>query len=161
MNDRFCWIADVADGWLVGEYHQSGPAMCFETSVELNDFSAMIRLTPLVHVQVIRRGVCAVGGKDIVRMMAALRDKVFNILKLSITSVNRKANPDQKLPPEDGERIVGVANLIGQVQTMVEQSGATAGFEFAGLLASGPESAVIESIQKSIHFSIHSWPDSL
>lgn len=38
MNDRLRCIADVGDGWLVGKYHQSGPAMFFETSIEIERF---------------------------------------------------------------------------------------------------------------------------
>ncbi|MBC7452143.1 MAG: DUF2384 domain-containing protein [Massilia sp.] len=91
----------------------------------------MYRSTPHVRVQVIRRGVRAVEVKDMVRMMAAPQDKMFKVLKLSIATVNRKANLDEALSPEDSERVVGMANLIGQVQTMVEQSGDAAGFDAA------------------------------
>jgi hypothetical protein len=116
----------------------------------------MILLTPLVHVQVIRRGVRAVGVNDMVRMMTAPQDMVFNILKLSIAFVNRKANPDQKLPLEDGERVVDMPDLIGQVQTMVEQLGAAAGFEPVRLLASSAL-ACYDRIHSKIHSFFHSF----
>ena len=103
--------------------------------VALTDFSDMYRSTPDVRVKVIRRGVRAVEVKDMVRMMAAPQDKMFKILKLSIATVNRKANLDEELSPEDSERVVGMSNLIGQVQTMVEQSGDTAGFDAARWVA--------------------------
>jgi uncharacterized protein (DUF2384 family) len=69
------------------------------------------------------------------RMMAAPQDNMFKILKLSIATVNRKANLGEELSPEDSERVVGMANLIGQVQTMVEQSGDAAGFDAARWVA--------------------------
>ncbi len=67
-----------------------------------------------------------------------------------------KANPDQKLPLEDGERVVGLANLIGRVQTMVAQSGAAAGFEPVRLLASGAL-ACYDQIHSKIHSFFHSF----
>ena len=103
--------------------------------VALTDFSDMYQATPDVRVQVIRRGVRAVEVKDMVRMMAAPQDKMFKILRLSIATVNRKANLDEELSPEDSERVVGMANLIGQVQTMVEQSGDPIGFDAARWVA--------------------------
>ena len=103
--------------------------------IALTDFSDMYRSTPAVRVKVIRRGVRAVEVKDMVRMMATPQDKMFKILKLSIATVNRKANLDQELSPEDSERVVGMSNLIGQVQTMVEQSGEPAGFDAAKWVA--------------------------
>ena len=65
----------------------------------------------------------------------APQEKMFKFLKLSIATVNRKANLDEELSPEDSERVVGMANLIGQVQTMVEQSGDAAGFDAARWVA--------------------------
>lgn len=48
-------------------------------------------------------------------MMDVPQDKMFKILKLSIVTVNRKANLVQKLLPEDSERVVGMVNLIGHL----------------------------------------------
>lgn len=103
--------------------------------VALTDFSDMYKSTPDVRVRVIRRGVRAVEVKDMVRMMATPQDKIFKILKLSIATVNRKANLDEELSPQDSERVVGMSNLIGQVQTMVEQSGEPKDFDAAKWVA--------------------------
>lgn len=101
----------------------------------LTDFSDMYRATPDVRVRVIRRGVRAVELKDMVRMMATPQDRIFKILKLSTATVNRKANLDEELSPEDSERVIGMANLIGQVQTMMEQSGDASDFDAAKWVA--------------------------
>jgi hypothetical protein len=124
-----------------------------EQALKLNDFSAMIRSTPAVRVQVIRRGVRAVEVKDRVRMMAAPQDKMFNILKLSIATVNREANPDEKLPPDDGARVVGMGYPIGQVPSMIEDA---AGCESTRLLASGAR-ACYDRIHSKIHSFFHSF----
>lgn len=94
----------------------------------------MIRSTPSVRAQMIRRGVRAVKVKDMVRMMAAPQDMVFKILKLSIAMVICNAKPAEELSPYNGERVVGMGYPIGQLPSMVEDA---AGFESVGLLASG------------------------
>ncbi|MET3131292.1 putative toxin-antitoxin system antitoxin component (TIGR02293 family) [Oxalobacteraceae bacterium GrIS 1.11] len=112
------------------------PALAAQPALlALTDFSDMYGSTPDVRVRVIRRGVRAVEVKDMVRMMAVPQDKIFKILKLSIATINRKANLDEELSPEDSERVVGMSNLIGQVQTMVRQSGNPVGFDAARWLA--------------------------
>jgi putative toxin-antitoxin system antitoxin component (TIGR02293 family) len=115
--------------------HKSKSAPARTGLVPLTDFSTMYKSTPDARVKVIRQGVRAVEVKDMIRMMATPQDKIFRILRLSIATVNRKANLDQELSPEDSERAVGMSNLIGQVQTMVEQSGDPNGFDAAKWVA--------------------------
>ena len=103
--------------------------------VALTDFMVMYSSTPDARVKVIRHGVRAVEVKNMVRMMAAPQDKIFKFLKLSTATVNRKATLDEQLSPDDSERVVGMSNLIGQAQTMVEQSGDAAGFNAAQWVA--------------------------
>lgn len=103
--------------------------------VALTDFMVMYSSTPDARVQVIRHGVRAVEVKNMVRMMAAPQDKIFKFLKLSTATVNRKATLDEQLSSDDSERVVGMSNLIGQAQTMVEQSGDAAGFNAAQWVA--------------------------
>lgn len=103
--------------------------------ISLVDFGEMYRSTPMLRVNLIRHGVSAAELKAMVRMMDTSQDKVYKLLKLSPATVNRKASRDEALSREDSERVVGMSHLIGQVQTMVEQSGNPESFDAAKWLA--------------------------
>jgi putative toxin-antitoxin system antitoxin component (TIGR02293 family) len=103
--------------------------------VALTDFGNMYKSSPAGRVRLIRQGVRAIEVKDMVGLMATPQERIFKILKLSTATVNRKASRDEALSPDDSERVVGMANLIGQVQIMVEQSGRPDGFDAAKWVA--------------------------
>lgn len=103
--------------------------------MSLTDFRKVYGSTPALRVKLIRQGVRAVEVKDMVRMMDTPQDRIFKFLRLSTATVNRKASRDEELSAEDSERVVGMSNLIGQVQAMVEQSGNPEGFDAAKWLA--------------------------
>jgi putative toxin-antitoxin system antitoxin component (TIGR02293 family) len=56
-------------------------------------------------------------------------------LGLSTTTIDRKAKSGESLSPDQSERIVAMAKLIGQVQAMVEQSGDATDFDAAKWVA--------------------------
>jgi uncharacterized protein (DUF2384 family) len=56
-------------------------------------------------------------------------------LRLSRATVNRKVRSEGTLSQDESERVLGMASLIGQVQTMVEESGQMEGFNAAEWLA--------------------------
>ena len=95
----------------------------------------MYKSSPAGRVRLIRHGVRAIEVKDMVGLMATPQERIFKILKLSTATVNRKASRDEALSPDDSERVVGMSNLIGQVQIMVEQSGRPDGFDAAKWVA--------------------------
>jgi uncharacterized protein (DUF2384 family) len=45
------------------------------------------------------------------------------MLDIAIATVNRKASRNEALSREDSEKVVGMAKLIGQVETMLAESG--------------------------------------
>jgi hypothetical protein len=59
----------------------------------------------------------------------------FEILKLSQATVNRKAARDEMLSLDEGERVIGMVKLIGQVEAMVQESGDPEGFDAAAWVA--------------------------
>lgn len=103
--------------------------------VALTDFGNMYKSSPARRVGLIRHGVRAIEVKDMAGLMATPQERIFKILKLSTATVNRKASRDEALSPDDSERVVGMSNLIGQVQIMVEQSGRPDGFDAAKWVA--------------------------
>lgn len=57
------------------------------------------------------------------------KDRFVQIMGLSRATVARKMASKTDLSVNESERLVGIAKLIGQVETMVNQSGATDGFK--------------------------------
>lgn len=45
------------------------------------------------------------------------------MLDIATATVNRKASRNEALSREDSEKVVGMAKLIGQVETMLQESG--------------------------------------
>lgn len=103
--------------------------------VSLTDFSTVYLSPPDERVQWIRRGVKAAEVKDLVALMNVSQSLFFKQLKLSRATIDRKAAKGEDLSAEDSERVVGMSKLIGQVQTMVNESGSPEGFNAAHWLA--------------------------
>lgn len=117
------------------------PSMKHETDsgrfadVAVTDSRALYASTPDVRVHIIKRGVNASEVRDLVRKMAMSQDKLYRFLRLSPATVNRKALAKERLSTDDSERVVGMSQLIGQVETMVAQSGNPEGFDAAKWVA--------------------------
>jgi putative toxin-antitoxin system antitoxin component (TIGR02293 family) len=86
---------------------------------------------PSVRISTIKHGVKADAFNRIARSMDRSKEQLGKTLGLSVTTIDRKAKANEALSPEQSERLVAIARLIGQVQTMVEQSGNTEGFDAA------------------------------
>jgi putative toxin-antitoxin system antitoxin component (TIGR02293 family) len=103
--------------------------------IDLTHFGAVYRVDRSVRIDAIKRGVKADDFVRIARFMDRSKEQLGKTLGLSIPPIDRKAKAGEKLSPEQGERVVGMAKLIGQVQTMVEESGDPTGFDAAQWLA--------------------------
>ena len=56
-------------------------------------------------------------------------------LNLSEATVNKKAKVGETLSPDESERVVGFARLVGQLEAMVEETGDAAGFDARAWMA--------------------------
>jgi putative toxin-antitoxin system antitoxin component (TIGR02293 family) len=98
------------------------------------DFTRLYQTTPIERVGLIRNGVNAADFKTFVGTLDIQQEKVFHMLDIATATVNRKASRNESLSREDSEKVVGMAKLIGQVETMLEESGdraAMQGFDAA------------------------------
>lgn len=86
---------------------------------------------PLARVTIIKSGVAARSIDEIAQSMGGTKEQLILLLGLARATVNRRAREGKALSVEDGERVVGMARLIGQVQAMVEASGSPEGFDAA------------------------------
>jgi putative toxin-antitoxin system antitoxin component (TIGR02293 family) len=67
--------------------------------------------------------------------MAISKDKLYTTIGLARATVNRKLREQQMLSQDESERVLGIARLVGQVSTMVKESGRPEGFSAAKWVA--------------------------
>jgi putative toxin-antitoxin system antitoxin component (TIGR02293 family) len=81
---------------------------------------------------VIKYGVPAVKVYDLASTLNVSQDEMVKRLGLSKSTIGRKVQAGDTLSAEQSERVVGMAKLIGLVQSIVDESGdadSTAGFD--------------------------------
>lgn len=102
---------------------------------QLFDFTAVYQAAPIERIEWIKHGVDA---SDVLKMAARLdtsQEQLMQRLGLPRATIVRKSKARQNLSTEQAERVVGLSKLIGQVQTIVEQSGNPEGFDAAHWVA--------------------------
>jgi putative toxin-antitoxin system antitoxin component (TIGR02293 family) len=82
----------------------------------------------------IKRGVPAADVKSLFSTLDVEQNTGFAVLNLSPATVNKKAKQGATLSPEESERVIGLARLVGQVQAMVQDSGTPTNFDAAAWL---------------------------
>jgi putative toxin-antitoxin system antitoxin component (TIGR02293 family) len=87
------------------------------------DFIRLYQTTPVERISLIRNGISAADFKTFVGTLDIQQEKVFTMLDIATATVNRKASRNESLSREDSEKVVGMAKLIGQVETMLAESG--------------------------------------
>lgn len=98
-------------------------------------FLAVFEATPMERIAIVKLGMKARDAKDILAQLAMPQGRTFEALNVSQATVNKKAAHDQLLSPNESERLLGVAKLVGQVQSMVSESGQPEGFSAAAWLS--------------------------
>ena len=91
--------------------------------------------TPVERIRQIKAGVHASKAKRMITDLRFDQQEFLSALNLSTATVNRKAAKNEPLTPDESERVMGVAKLVGQLQAMVEESGEPEGFDATGWLS--------------------------
>lgn len=95
----------------------------------------LFRAGPPERIKAIRAGVSAREAKALTRALGIDQAVMFKALGLKTATVNRKATQGGVLSPDESERVLGLARLVGQVQAMVEESGNLEDFDAPVALA--------------------------
>jgi putative toxin-antitoxin system antitoxin component (TIGR02293 family) len=72
------------------------------------------------RIHFVKNGVRASLAKMIVSDLAMPATLAYEALDLPISTINRKAKTDAVLRSDEGERVLGLAKLVGQVESMVQ-----------------------------------------
>jgi putative toxin-antitoxin system antitoxin component (TIGR02293 family) len=89
----------------------------------------LYRATPAERVEMIRAGLAADDAKRILAGFSIPQGRLTAALGLAVATLNRRAAQGQRLSLSESERVMGLARLIGQVEAMVEETGADHGFD--------------------------------
>ena len=98
-------------------------------------YQTLYRATPQERISLIKQRVRAADAKHLFADLTISQGAGFKALNLATATVNKKAKQGDLLTPEESERVIGVAKLVGQVEIMLEESGATPGFDPRAWLA--------------------------
>lgn len=91
----------------------------------LGDYGGLHRSAALERITWVKTGIPALDAKHLLAALAIPAPA----LDLSVSTLNRRAKASGFLQTDEGERVLGLARLVGQVQAMVEESGDPEGFD--------------------------------
>jgi putative toxin-antitoxin system antitoxin component (TIGR02293 family) len=94
-------------------------------------FGEVYRAAPMERVKLIKAGVAPDAVGDIAEAMGAPQEAVIRDLGIARSTWARKRAQHAPLEQNASEKVIGLAALIGQVETLVEEQGAPAGFDAA------------------------------
>lgn len=98
--------------WIAGDAHYAG----------------LFSLGPVERISVVRAGVPATVLATLADDMQVTRDQLFAWAGIARATANRKVRLSAALSPDESERVLAIARLIGQVEQIVAESGNAAGF---------------------------------
>lgn len=102
---------------------------------DFTDFSKLYCAEPMERVQMIKCGAPAQMVEVLARRMHVPKEKLFSTLGLARATVNRKVIENKPLSSDETARVLGLARLVGQVETLIQESGDGQGFDAAQWLA--------------------------
>lgn len=95
----------------------------------------LYRASRMQRVALVKKGVPARYTGVLAAGMRMSKDKFYSTVGLSRATVDRKVKVNKRLNPDESERVIGIARLVGQAQSLVEESGGPADFDAARWLA--------------------------
>jgi len=91
--------------------------------------------SPMEHIALVREGVPAAMLPLVADELAITRDRLYRTIGVPRATMDRKIRMRQRLDPDESERLLGIARLVGQVEQMVRESGEAEGFDAARWVA--------------------------
>ena len=98
-------------------------------------YLAVYRASPLERIDMIKHGVPATEAKRIIADLAIGQGAALKALNLSTATVNKKAKQAHTLSSAESERVIGIARLVGQLESMIQESGNPEGFDAASWMS--------------------------
>jgi putative toxin-antitoxin system antitoxin component (TIGR02293 family) len=93
--------------------------------------SSFHKFEPRERVEIVKEGVPARFAVVISEDMSIPKDRLYSTIGLARATMNRKVRDHEVLNPDESERVVGIARLVGQAESIVKESGNPKGFDAA------------------------------
>lgn len=103
--------------------------------VPFKNYADVFQAPPQERVSAIKDGVPAGYVVQLTASLGTSKDRFVRMLGLSRATIDRKITKNAALNADEGQRVIGMAKLVGLVETMAQQSGRAAGFDAAKWLA--------------------------
>ncbi len=87
------------------------------------------------RVNIVKDGVPALYVNVLTACMRMPKDKFYRTIGLMRPTVDRKVRASKRLNQDESERVMGIARLVGQAQSQVQDSGGPAEFDAAKWVA--------------------------
>jgi putative toxin-antitoxin system antitoxin component (TIGR02293 family) len=87
------------------------------------------------RVNIVKDGVPALYVTVLAACMGMPKDKFYRMIGLMRPTVDRKVRASKLLNQDESERVMGIARLVGQAQSLVQESGGSEGFDSARWVA--------------------------
>ncbi|HET7551275.1 MAG TPA: antitoxin Xre-like helix-turn-helix domain-containing protein [Gemmatimonadaceae bacterium] len=97
--------------------------------------AALNSYDPMERIALVREGVPAELVPVVAEEMAISRERLYRTIGVPRATMDRKIRARQRLNPDESERLLGIARLVGQVEQMVRESGEPENFDSARWLA--------------------------
>lgn len=97
--------------------------------------AALNSYEPMERIQLVREGVPAELVPFVAEEMAITKERLYRTIGVPRATMDRKIRAGQRLNPDESERLLGIARLVGQAEQMVRESGEPDGFDAARWVA--------------------------
>jgi putative toxin-antitoxin system antitoxin component (TIGR02293 family) len=95
----------------------------------------LYRASRIQRAALVKQGVPARYASALAARMRISKEKFYTTVGLSRATVDRKVKVNKRLNPDESERVMGITRLVGQAQSLVEESGGPKDFNAAQWLA--------------------------
>lgn len=102
--------------------------------------AALYACGPMERIALVREGAPAELVTVIAEEMAITKDWLYRTIGVPRATLDRKVRARQRLNPDESERLLGIARLVGQAEQIVRESGDDRDFDAARWVAEWLES---------------------
>ena len=114
---------------------ESSEAVHSEVWRQAEGAKVLYRASKIQRAALVKKGVPARYAVGLAARMHISKDKFYTTVGLSRATIDRKVKVNKRLSPDESERVMGITRLVGQAQSLVEESGGPKGFDAAQWLA--------------------------
>jgi len=94
-----------------------------------NPLLRLYQSAPMERIELVKAGAPAVFVYYLLADMSISRERLYTTVGVARATIDRKVRAGGRLNPNESERILDVARLVGQVEQMVAESGTASHFD--------------------------------